>query len=457
MEDYMKKFLAAFCMVAFFVACGDEGSSADSSQDKDQVSFEYGSLTDSRDGNQYRTIRIGSQNWMAENLRYAYFDNDNVSCKDGTRSSCDSLGRFYSWAEAMDTLSSGCGDGMLLFCTRGKYAVPKHFRGVCPEGWRIPTEEDWNVLINYAGGALDSVGFDVLPTGLPTHEIDKKNYGSDDLAYFWAVSENDSKSEKGMLFWGTGVPKFGQDYYAFPRLSVRCVEGESLNMPNRSYKTEYDGSVLVDQRDGQTYRVVAIGNEVWMAENLNYEYNDGVQSVCHKEDSLDCQTYGRLYTWAGAMALDEAKYGFHGSAGVLTYPHQGVCPDGWHIPSVDEFRKLFEAVGGFTSDANGLYISGEALKSTSGWRVNGENGTDLLGFSALPAGVTTFKFKDSDFSRVYGDKAGFWSDVETQIADDAYYAYHLTLSSYDSYDGRKKHRFEDSAKDLLMSVRCVKD
>ena len=475
MKVDMKRFLTAFCMVVLLVACGDEGSSTESSQEKQEnepVAFEYGTLTDSRDGNQYRTIRIGSQNWMAENLRYAYFDNDDVSCKDGTKSSCDSLGRFYSWAEAMDTLSSGCGDDRLLFCTRGKYAVPKHFRGVCPEGWRIPTEEDWNVLLEYAGGAdsagiklmtrknwfggLDSFGFDVLPTGLPTHEVYNKNYGSESQAYFWAVSESYTENDKGMLFLGKGVAIFGLDYSAYPRLSVRCVEG-GLDMPNRSYKTEYDDSVLVDKRDGQTYRVVTIGNEVWMAENLNYEYNDGVQSICHKEDSLDCQTYGRLYTWAGAMALDEEKYGYRGSAGVLAYPHQGVCPDGWHIPSVDEFRKLFESVGGFTSDANGLYMSGEALKSTSGWYVNGENGTDLVGFSALPAGVTTFKFKDSDFSRVYGDKAGFWSDVETHIADDAYYAYYLQLSSYDSYDGRKKHRFEDSAKDLLMSVRCVKD
>ena len=76
----MKRFLTAFCMVVLLVACGDEGSSTESSQENEPVAFEYGTLTDSRDGNQYRTIRIGSQNWMAENLRYAYFDNDNVSC-----------------------------------------------------------------------------------------------------------------------------------------------------------------------------------------------------------------------------------------------------------------------------------------------------------------------------------------------------------------------------------------
>lgn len=467
---FAKRSIVAFCILTFLAACGDNGSSTDDSQENTPV-FEYGTLTDERDGNQYRTIQIGSQNWMAENLRYAYFDNDSVSCKDGTKSSCDSLGRFYSWAEAMDTLSSGCGDDMLLICTRGKYAVPKHFRGVCPEGWRIPTEEDWNALIDYAGGAdsagiklmhrgwfggVDSFGFDALPTGLPTHEVYNKNYGSESQAYFWAISESDTRDDKGMLHLSNEGANLWLDYFAFRRLSVRCIEG-GLNMPNRSYKTEYDDSVLVDKRDGQTYRVVAIGNEVWMAENLNYEYNDGVQSVCHKEDSLDCQTYGRLYTWAGAMALDEEKYGFRGSAGVLAYPHQGVCPDGWHIPGVDEFRKLLEAVGGFTSDANGLYMSGEALKSTSGWYMDGENGTDLVGFSALPAGVTSFKFKDDSFSRVYGYKTGFWSNLERPIGEGAYYAYYLLLTSFEDVNQQKKDRFEDSGKDLLMSVRCVKD
>lgn len=462
-QSFVGMLLVSLC----FLGCGDNSSSAEN-QENHQVAFEYDTLTDARDGIQYKTIQIGSQKWMAENLRYAYFDNDGVSCKNGTKSSCDSLGRFYSWAEAMDSLNSGCGVDNLLFCTRGKYAVPKHFRGVCPEGWRIPTKEDWDILINYAGGTdsagirlmtdknwfggLDSFGFDVLPTGLPPHEIYKENYGSENHAYFWAVSENDRValflSTGGVVFYGVSGD------LSFPRLSVRCIEGESLDMPNRSYKTEYDDSVLVDNRDGQTYRVVAIGNEVWMAENLNYEYNDGVQSICFKEDSLDCQTYGRLYTWAGAMALDESKYGFHGSAGVLTYPHQGVCPDGWHIPSVDEFRKLFEAVGGFTSDANGLYISGEALKATSGWFINGENGTDLLGFSAIPAGVTSFEFKDT---RVYGTTAGFWSDTEEKIFDSAYYAYYLKLSSFEDFSRGVKDQFHASAKNLLMSVRCVKD
>ncbi|MBR4397922.1 MAG: hypothetical protein IKT05_01885 [Fibrobacter sp.] len=489
-QSFVGMLLVSLC----FLGCGDNSSSAEN-QENHQVAFEYDTLTDARDGIQYKTIQIGSQKWMAENLKYAYVDNDKLSCKDGLKSNCDSLGRYYTWAEAMDSINSGCGTDYSWICTQGKYALPKHFRGICPEGWRLPTEEDWITLITYAGGAdsaglklsttklrdgWDSFGFNALPTGkYYWYMVDSLNhYGN--LTFFWTSSEHVNggatsvlmgagdffnASGSGELYWVPTETIMRGDHKA-DRMMVRCIEGESLGVPEKSYKTEYDDSVLVDKRDGQVYKVVSIGNEVWMAENLNYEYNDGAQSVCYKEDSVDCQKYGRLYTWAGAMGLDETKYGVSGSTGFLPYPHRGVCPEGWHIPSVDEFLRLIEAVGGFSTEGKDPYVDGKLLKdgdalmSTYGWNYDW-NGSDKVGFSALPAGHSNFylleTIKKVEIDRLYGFDASFWSDTEKLVEETpviSSYAYYLLLSPGSI---PTKNRFDTGPKGSLMSVRCVRD
>lgn len=129
---------------------------------------------------------------------------------------------------------------------------------------------------------------------------------------------------------------------------------------------------FTDPRDGQTYRTVKIGNQVWMAENLNYRTDD---SYCYDDEPANCRKYGRLYTWKAAL---------------------NACPSGWHLPSYEEFETLFAAVGG-------KGVAGKALKSTSGW-YNNDNGTDVYGFSALPAGVrdTNGDFSDAALSPTFG-------------------------------------------------------
>ena len=215
---------------------------------------------------------------------------------------------------------------------------------------------------------------------------------------------------------------------------------------------------MTDERDGQIYKIVTIGKQTWMAENLNYAYtgvpydkdnytSDSI-SWCYNNDASNCAKYGRLYTWAAAMdsvgtwTTNGKGCGFRNECSP-TYPVRGVCPEGWHLPSETEWDSLRTAVGGGA-------IAGKMLKSTSGWDdFNGEhiNCTDAYAFSVLPAGFRVYEgsFKDE------GLHAHFWSSTEYEL-EGAYYAYYTLWYSY-----LDKASLYNSYKYSGLSVRCVKD
>ena len=170
--------------------------------------------------------------------------------------------------------------------------------------------------------------------------------------------------------------------------------------------------VMKDPRDGQTYKTVKIGKQVWMAENMNYDIK---HSYCYDDDPENCEEYGRLYTWAAA------NY---------------VCPEGWHLPTNEEFETLISNVGGEE-------IAGKMLKSMIGWGEN-DNGVDAFGFSVLPAGSGIY---DGGF-RHAGEFAYFWSATE----GNEYNAYSWYLLYIDEGAGLFIY-----SKDFAHSVRCLRD
>ncbi|MCQ2061000.1 MAG: hypothetical protein MJY47_05365 [Fibrobacter sp.] len=119
---------------------------------------EYGSLTDNRDGQIYRTVKIGEQWWMAENLNYAYTQrtaelDSSSTCIENSPEYCEKYGRFYLISAAMDSVglfsedAFGCGDG-------GTCPTEGSIRGVCPSGWHLPSETEWSVLYDFVGGVI---------------------------------------------------------------------------------------------------------------------------------------------------------------------------------------------------------------------------------------------------------------------------------------------------------------
>lgn len=188
-------------------------------------------------------------------------------------------------------------------------------------------------------------------------------------------------------------------------------------------------SSLEDSRDGQTYKTVTIGSQTWMAQNLNFETDS---SFCYKNEDANCTKYGRLYRWAAAVGKSESECGGMQKCSLPSGNIQGVCPNGWHLPSKAEWYALFDAVGGRS-------MAGVMLKSSSGW-----DGFDSFWFSALPAGS-----RQSE-GRYYseGNRAYFWSSTENEF----YSAFSIDLI-YD-YDGAYLNNYDKS---YGYSVRCLKD
>jgi len=190
---------------------------------------------------------------------------------------------------------------------------------------------------------------------------------------------------------------------------------------------------MVDHRDNKSYETIIIGTQVWMAENLNYETATG--SYCYDDDPVNCDIYGRLYTWEAAMAGAESS----DSAGPGS---QGICPADWHVPSDGEWTVLADYVSVNAVATSTDYV-GRYLKASSGW-IYGDNGTDVFGFSALPGGHR------GDHSNFYlqGSNSLMWSATEYSSEN----AWYRRLSHNHDYLLRY-----DFTKNYGLSLRCLHD
>ena len=212
---------------------------------------------------------------------------------------------------------------------------------------------------------------------------------------------------------------------------------------------------IIDDRDGQVYKTVEIGSQTWMAENLNYDYNyRTAHSYCYADS---CSKYGRLYTWsatvdsAAVFSTAGKGCGCHASRSPSGGIVRGVCPVGWHVPSLSEFQTLISSVGGYS-------VAGANLKSTSGWKSNSQyvgNGSDSYGFSALPAGARN----DAITYHVYrfydvGNYAFFWTTSKGSCVADR-----LRLGWADDSSNLSNISKNDERGDMdsARSVRCLKD
>ena len=414
--------------------------------------IEASPLTDARDGKTYKTVKIGKQIWMAENLNFAA---PNTRCSmDSTDkdslNSCAKYGRYYKWATAMD--SAGAYSANAKGCGAEKNCLPTYpVRGICPEGWHLPSRIEWNVLFATVGG-IDSAG-KALKTvaGWKGDSIGSDDYGFSALPYFsyWSSTEDGFN-----LAYYIGFDN-DRDYASLEtnkkldsEHKIRCVMDVETPKAKDKKKardlarnvSKVDSNVVFDSRDGQIYKTVKIGSQTWMAENLNFETE---YSECLDNYAVNCSKYGRLYPWSVAMD-SAAVYSENGkgcgykTACFPTEPVQGVCPDGWHLPSNREWVTLFETVGGQSSVH-------AALKTTYGWK-QGSNGSNEFGFSALPASIMQEPWVYRYDKR--NNAAFFWSSTKYNADEAQVFLLH---------DQKRDDPFDRISKNSALSVRCIKN
>ena len=238
----------------------------------------------------------------------------------------------------------------------------------------------------------------------------------------------------------------------------KIPEGWSWDVPKEARlnpKINYDS--MIDPRDNQVYKVVKIDvpdenySQVWMAENLNYADSVKTPSLkgrnwCYNNDEKNCKVGGRYYTWAAAidsvaLANDSKEplvCGYGKKCG-LDRAVQGICPDGWHLPSIYEWGLLSVALG------TGA-VAGEPLKALTGWDYAGtpdNNGTDLYGFAALPTGR---KISATSWQKV-GSDVYYWSATEYSVDYGRYFNINNIYTNSYTYQNSKSYG---------QSVRCVK-
>lgn len=211
----LKRICIIFASLMIFNACSEDNAvESSSSQIVNSSQIVYGELIDSRDNQVYKTVEIGSQIWMAENLNYAA---DSSFCYNNELDSCAKLGRLYTWHAEIDS--------------------------VCPIGWRLPEHSEWGKineeftenaksLVGRMGGTGFDVsyesGLNVIPSGF--RNLDGKFMESDLIASFWSRSGEAglSLTYNSYIYYRTHANWMGDSsithLYKMSAMSVRCLK-----------------------------------------------------------------------------------------------------------------------------------------------------------------------------------------------------------------------------------------
>ncbi len=484
-----------------------------------KIIHETGTMTDI-DGNVYQTVHIGNQWWMAENLRvthyrngdpisnmtnneewvglstgaYCYYDNDG--------SNASSFGTLYNWFSVNDE------------------------RNIAPDGWHVPTDEEWQMLVDYldnddgAGGKLKEIGTLESENGL-WHE---PNTGATNISgfnarpcgqryykdgsyrfinyynFYWSstdyqnsynnawgrslrynaerVSRNDYSKNYGFCIrlirnesnqpslTGINIIPNDTTFYNMQTFDFDCLihysdgstqngnwavnwtiaSGEAGSINNQGHfiadsiaagkvtiQAEYNGFIdsatvtvmhetgTMTDIDGNVYQTVRIGNQWWLAENLkviHYRNGDPIPNVtdgtewghlttgayCYYEnDSSNAQNYGTLYNW---YAVNDER---------------NIAPEGWHVPTDDEWKELEMYLGMSQNEANytgwgrgsdegsKLKETGTIEDGTGYWYGPNTDATNESGFSARAGGSRNST--SGDFNMI-GKWTQYWTATE---------------------------------------------
>ena len=272
-----------------------------------------------------------------------------------------------------------------------------------------------------ATGTAPTASFTASPTNgiAPLAVVFSDQSSNDPIDWQWDFGDGDTSTEQNPS-------------HTYSDEGTYTVTLTASNVFGSNAKTETDyidvssenpSGTVTDPRDGQTYTTVTYGNQIWFAENLNYETGT---SWCYEDDPANGDIYGRLYEWNTAVTA---------------------CPDGWHLPSDNEWKILEMYLGMSQTEADAMFSrgtdEGEKMKSISGWANDG-NGTNISGFNALPGGHRSNNglFMGQTYSALW------WTSTEYGGGN----AWYRSVSNEDGKVTRM--RLYES---FGYSIRCIKD
>lgn len=259
----------------------------------------------------------------------------------------------------------------------------------------------------------------------------------------WGTKQNptiqNNKTEDGS---GTGsftsnisglMPNTTYYLRSYATNSVGTAYGSTVSFTTLEEKIDTN---FTDPRDGNVYKIVKIGDQIWMAENLRY-----LPNVVSPKTASETTPYYYVYGYYDTIVSAAKVTSNYITYGVLyNWPAAcSSCPPGWHLPTAAEWNELIEYLGGKT-------VAGSKLKeaSTTYWKSPNTGATNETGFTALPGG---YRFNSILFGGI-GEYGFWWSSAEFSSS----FAYYCKLHYASS-----EILYKDCNKSSGNSVRCVKD
>jgi uncharacterized protein (TIGR02145 family) len=272
------------------------------------------------------------------------------------------------------------------------------------------TDASWCITETHLDVQVDPANFFMTKSGNP--KLGHFTFGASiPCEYSWTQDVDLT----GIEGWEPGSTLYITAYASVTGNSQEGAWGEGTSFPGNNWAMYFEceapwicGMPFVDERDERSYNTVQIGDQCWMAENLNvgsmilantHTSNNGViEKYCYDNNGDNCEIFGGLYQWYELMQWTAVP----GS--------QGICPEGWHVPTDYEWCILENKVDAGTISYSSFgwrgVDAGKNLKSSGGWYMSG-NGTDAFGFATFPGGR---KGLGNDFHE-FNQHASFWSST----------------------------------------------
>ena len=306
----------------------------------------------------------------------------------------------------------------------------------------------------------------------PTGEITSPQTGAEFFKgdnILISVDANDSDgSIKEIKFYIDGIGKYSTITFPYNfdwetedvETGTHSIKVYAIDNDNLQAESEIDIVVksnegeFVDARDNTTYKWIKIGNQIWMAENLAY-----LPKINSYLDVSSSNSRYYVYGYDGtnvSEAKDLTNYKKYGVLYNLSAAQES-CPDGWHLPTLDEWDELCEFIsndnGGYEKDHYGDWTNGgQHLKSKHNWSYYTNNeyhdgsGIDSYDFNALPGGFIEDEHDLIQDNNI--DNSGRW--WSSSFVDNDYWGFSLNAED----DNMAVYDFSTLNG---LSVRCIKD